>query len=167
MLRWTLITHAFRESHEAVELHWDTSRDERFPQQISAIVPASPRRSRPVPKHGVFPESVVISVGVAIEVCSFKPDNSRRSFPPVWPVSHCLHEDALKPTHWRGGRQGRLETARFFFLIIFFSPMWKGLVNWSIDRLEFVVQVQMKCFSDWQWKWTGDSENWENILWYF
>ncbi len=32
----------------------------------------------------------------------------------------------------------------FLFLIIFFFSMWKGLVNWSIDRSEFVVQVQMK-----------------------
>lgn len=83
-LRWTLITHAFR----AMKLYgsigdYATSPDKRFPPQISAIVPASPWKNRLVPKHGVFLERVVILVGIAIEVRSFKPDNSRRSFPPV------------------------------------------------------------------------------------
>lgn len=145
MLRWPLITTRSERAMKPCSCTDTTSRDERFPQLISAIVPASPWRNRTVPKQGVFPESVVISAGVAIEVCSFKPDNWRRYFPHVWPVSHCLHEDALKPPHWRRGRQGRLETAAvFFFSNHLFFPVRKGHVNWSIDRLEFVVQVQMK-----------------------
>lgn len=77
------------QSHEAARLHWwlcNVSRqtvstaNQRYCSRESLEKPASPEAR-------CFPERAVILAGIAIEARSFKPDNSRRSFPPVWPVS--------------------------------------------------------------------------------
>ncbi len=145
MLRWLLITHAFREpwsSAAALVQRLETSAFHSKSALLSPRVLGETGQSRSTvffPKVLSFQKelqlryalsNLTIDVGLFL-MCDLFPTAFTRT---PWNRLTGEADDGAV----------RNREVFFLFLIIFFFSMWKGLVNWSIDRSEFVVQVQMK-----------------------